>query len=342
MASASDAYAAPALERGLDVLELLCERGQMAKLSEIAAALRLSRNQIFRVVHVLEARGYLLRDGDHYATSNRMFQLAARRPPFVTLIDFATPEMRTLAAKIGQSFHITIQIDTRTVVIARIENPNAISIALPLGHNLPIHKTASGRAILAMLPPSECNKLIARLAPRGERQLRVQLARIRARSYEISPGVRTLGVIDLSFPIFDATSWPVGCLAVPLLRKRPADVSIERLLPLSRAAAGRISSALATLRLRIDRRPGRCPPRSAQTGGAIAGSSARMHATIRPSTGRRAGRSAPQRSIANGQRPRSAQPDGGSSGEGISPRRRSTSGRGPGRAEGVLASNARV
>jgi len=39
MASASDAYAAPALEKGLDVLELLCERSQRATLSEIAAAL---------------------------------------------------------------------------------------------------------------------------------------------------------------------------------------------------------------------------------------------------------------------------------------------------------------
>jgi DNA-binding IclR family transcriptional regulator len=257
MASASGSYAAPALERGLDVLELLCERGQTSTLSEIAAALGLSRNQIFRVVHILEARGYLLREGDRYAASNRMFQLAARHPPFATLIEVATPEMRTLAATIGQSCHITIPVGTRTVVIARIENPNAISIALPLGHNLPIHETASGRAILAMLPPEECDKLIARLEPRAERQLRVGLARIRARGYEISPGVRTLGVVDLSFPIFEATSRPVGCLGVPLLRKRPADMPIERLLALSRAAAGRISNALATLRLRIGRRPDR-------------------------------------------------------------------------------------
>lgn len=257
MASASDAYAAPALERGLDVLELLCERGQRATLSEIAAALGLSRNQIFRVVHILEARGYLLRDADLYAASNRMFQLAARRPPFATLLEVATPEMRALAATIGQSCHITIPAGTRTVVIARIENPNAISIALPLGHNLPIHETASGRAILAMLPAEECDKLIARLQPRAERQLRVLLDRIRARGYEISSGVRTLGVVDISFPIFDQRLWPIACLGVPLLRKRPADIPIERLLALTRAAAGRISHVLASSRLRRSQRRGR-------------------------------------------------------------------------------------
>ncbi|MBM3524131.1 MAG: helix-turn-helix domain-containing protein, partial [Alphaproteobacteria bacterium] len=172
----TDAYTAPALEKGLDVLELLGRQAGPGTLSGIAEALGLSRNQIFRVVRVLEARGYLLREGDSYALSNRLFLLAARRRPFVTLMDAAAPEMRALAAAIGQSCHLTIPAGTRTVVVARVENPHAISIALPLGHNLPIHETASGRAILAMLPAEECERLIARVEPRAERQLRTRLA----------------------------------------------------------------------------------------------------------------------------------------------------------------------
>ncbi|MBM3522580.1 MAG: hypothetical protein FJX57_06455, partial [Alphaproteobacteria bacterium] len=67
----------------------------------------------------------------------------------------------------------------------------------------------------------------------------------RLRGYEISSGIRTLGVVDLSFPIYDAASRPVGCLGVPLLRKRPADVPLDRLITLARETAARITQALA-------------------------------------------------------------------------------------------------
>lgn len=246
MTRISPAYATPALEKGLDILELLSGRPDATTLSGIAAALGRSRNEIFRVVRVLEARGYLLRnDDDRFTVTNRMFLIAARQPPFATLVDVATPEMRVLAAAIGQSCHITVPAGERTVLIARVENPNAISIALPLGHNLPIHETASGRAILALMPKAECDRLIARIEPQAVRQLRVRLALIRSRGYEISPGIRTLGVVDMSFPIFDRTARPIACLGVPLLRKRPADLPIDRMIALARATAGRITNALA-------------------------------------------------------------------------------------------------
>lgn len=246
MTRISPAYATPALEKGLDILELLSMRPDATTLSGIAAALGRSRNEIFRVVRVLEARGYLMRDDeDRFSVTDRMFLIAARRPPFATLVDVATPEMRVLAAAIGQSCHITIPAGERTVLIARVENPNAISIALPLGHNLPIHETASGRAILALMPRAECERLISRIEPQAVRQLRARLALIRTRGYEISPGVRTLGVVDMSFPIFDRTARPIACLGVPLLRKRPADLPIDRMIALARATAGKITSALA-------------------------------------------------------------------------------------------------
>ena len=122
MTRISPACATPALEKGLDILELLGARPDATTLSGIAAALERSRNEIFRVVRVLEARGYHSRDEhDRFSVTDRMFLIAARRPPFATLVDVATPEMRVLAAAIGQSCHITIPAGERTVLIARVE-----------------------------------------------------------------------------------------------------------------------------------------------------------------------------------------------------------------------------
>src|SRR5689334_9339371 len=53
---------APALQRGLAVLELLAARDEGATLSEISTALQLSPASIFRLTGVLEESGYVLRE----------------------------------------------------------------------------------------------------------------------------------------------------------------------------------------------------------------------------------------------------------------------------------------
>src|SRR5262245_51198418 len=60
--ASAPAYAVPALEKGLDVLELLAKAHQPLGLNEVAAALGRSRQELFRIMVCLHTRGYLLRD----------------------------------------------------------------------------------------------------------------------------------------------------------------------------------------------------------------------------------------------------------------------------------------
>ena len=52
-------YRAPALEKGLDVLELLASAKAPLTLSQISTRLDRSVSELFRMVQVLEARGYV-------------------------------------------------------------------------------------------------------------------------------------------------------------------------------------------------------------------------------------------------------------------------------------------
>ena len=63
---ATQSYAVPALEKALDVLELLSNAQKALGLNEIAEALNRSRPELFRVMVCLHNRGYLLRDGRLY------------------------------------------------------------------------------------------------------------------------------------------------------------------------------------------------------------------------------------------------------------------------------------
>ena len=56
-----EAYQAPALAKGLEVLEFLSGQTEPYAVSELARALGRSRNEIYRMVVVLERSGYLWR-----------------------------------------------------------------------------------------------------------------------------------------------------------------------------------------------------------------------------------------------------------------------------------------
>ncbi len=77
------AYTAPALEKGLDILEALAETQDGLTQQEVAFALRRSVGEIFRMLEVLRRRGWVSRDPDtgRHALTTRMFELSHRHPP---------------------------------------------------------------------------------------------------------------------------------------------------------------------------------------------------------------------------------------------------------------------
>src|SRR5687767_11391657 len=70
-------YAVPALEKGLEILELLARSPNGLNLTTIASSLGRSTGEIYRILQFLEARDYIVRDrnSDSYSLSMRLFHL---------------------------------------------------------------------------------------------------------------------------------------------------------------------------------------------------------------------------------------------------------------------------
>lgn len=67
-------------------------------ISELARALGKSRNEIYRMVIVLERPGYLVRtDTDRFAVTRKLFDLAMHAPPQRNLLAKALPVMECLS-----------------------------------------------------------------------------------------------------------------------------------------------------------------------------------------------------------------------------------------------------
>src|SRR4051812_5336886 len=104
LTSVVEKYNIPALEKGLDVLELLSSGPRPLTQAQIARELSRSPNEMFRVLSALERRGYISRNVDSgaYTLTLRLFELAHTRSPFRNLVRVAEKPMQALASELGQ------------------------------------------------------------------------------------------------------------------------------------------------------------------------------------------------------------------------------------------------
>ncbi len=109
-ADAKRYYPTPALEKGLDILELFASTPEGLTVSEVARRLDRTVSEIFRMILCLEQRGYLAHstNKERYHLTLRLFRIAQEHPPTKRLVTEAMPAMPqagTEAASILPSGH---------------------------------------------------------------------------------------------------------------------------------------------------------------------------------------------------------------------------------------------
>jgi DNA-binding IclR family transcriptional regulator len=245
-------YRAPALEKGLDILELLSDRPEGLSQSEIARSLERSVGEIFRMLACLVDRGYVAiqRPSDRYVLTLKVFELAHRHAPLQQLIAGALSRMRDLAARVHQSCHLTVVETGHGVVVAQVDAPGEIGFAVRVGSVVELLTTASGRVLLAFQPSAERERVLS-LEP-GSKATREFLARydgvleaVRARGYEDMESTRIRGVHDLSFPVLDPRGCAVAAMTMPFIERLDVeDVSIAAAREALGLAAQSLSAAI--------------------------------------------------------------------------------------------------
>lgn len=244
-------YAAPALEKGLDILELLSLEADGLSQNQVAQRLGRSASEIFRMVSVLERRGYLVRSDDGiYRLSLKIFELAHRHPPVRRLLTVALPLMHDLAQRSRQSAHLVVHYARRILVVAQVESPEPMGFSVRLGAHFPFRPDrASPRVLTAFQPPAVQADLIEEMVENSaqrlsKRQVRARLEHIVERGYYRARSDTMTAVHDLCCPVFDHSERAVAALTVPYLQQRDVSVTVEDALDMLVETAAAVSAAL--------------------------------------------------------------------------------------------------
>lgn len=242
-------YATPALDKGLDILELLAhERNGLTK-SEMARALQRTVSEIFRMLLCLQRRGYIVETSqDRYVLSLRLFQLVQEHPPTERLLAEALPRMQLLSEKLQQSCHLGVLEAGRVVILAQTNAPASVGLYVKAGSTVDLMEAATGQVILAHLPLEARQKVLADWKKETGRKvpadLGSHLTRIERRGYEMRVSYQVKGVINISCPVRGEGNRTVAALTVPFIQRLGTSVPLREAGVFLQQASQQISAAI--------------------------------------------------------------------------------------------------
>lgn len=246
-AQSKKSYRAPALEKGLDILELLSEEGVPLPFPAIVQRLGRSTGELFRMAQVLETRGYIEQGPHGISLTSKMFEAGLNGPPIRNLVEIALPIMRRLATATQQSCHLVVPSRGDMVVVARMESPEQIGFSVRIGYRQPLYLTGSGAVLYAFQPPDVRSGWEAAFHPQPSKaelkQFRQRAEAILSIGYAQQPSAIAEGITDISAPVLRGER-AAAALAVPFIRPKREWLPLAEIIELVRATSAAISDEI--------------------------------------------------------------------------------------------------
>lgn len=244
---------APALERGLAILEALAKSRGGLTLSQLTRYLDLPKSSAFCLLRTLEQAGYIFRDPDSgkYSVSLRICQLANLALNGIGLREKARPLLRRLCEETRLTVHMAILEHGSCVLIEKMSPSGVYPIATWVGKQLDLHCTAIGKAIAAYLPEDTLTDLLREqgLLRHNENticsiaRLKRELALVRERRYSLDDEEEEISVRCIGAPLFDGST-VVGAMSLVGTTGEIDGDTLQPLASLVIETAARISEQL--------------------------------------------------------------------------------------------------
>jgi len=250
-------YTAPALEKGLDILELLASVSDALTHSEIANRLGRTLTEVFRMLVCLEERDYISRTGpdERYQLTLKLFEIVHHHHPLQRLIAQARPLVQRVASVTGQSCHLAMLNHAEVVVVAQYDAPGIMGFAVRLGANIDLLNTASGHVILAFQNDEVRGRAVGAWRFRSRNPVPAGLYRhlneIRRRGYEELASYQVHGVVNISYPVLNPHGEAIAAMTVPFLARIGDSVGPPQVKEALSLASGTLSSAIGGKRPRL-------------------------------------------------------------------------------------------
>nr|WP_290122899.1 helix-turn-helix domain-containing protein [Pacificibacter marinus] len=236
-------YSAPALEKGLDILEFLSLIDFKPTLSEVAAGIDRSKSEIFRMMIVLEERGYIQRfDRDTFTLTDRMSVIGSPRSFNSRLAEIASPYLKQLSSDTGLSTHLSVLDENQMLVIANNDAEKSYGLSLQVGFRTDLAGSGTAACLLA----GQQDKSTETLQQADLKQLKTLEGQFNTQGYILSPNPNVHSVLELSAPVcISEPRIPIAAITLALFETAVRPNTVPDI-------ATHLTSAVQALGRRID------------------------------------------------------------------------------------------
>ncbi len=238
--------------RVVDIIETVAQSGNGISISDLARRLAIPKSSAWNVGTTLLERSFLGRTSDgRLVLGDRLFDVVRSARLDLNLKSAAHPLMTELMEKTGESVFLGVLTpEFQVLLIHKVLGPQVIRYDADVGQTIPAYCTASGRILLAHLPPvllarflrTARRRLTERTVTQRGRLLR-ELGKIRQAGLAFNFGERVAGAAGISAPLYSGSGRVIAelGLAGPTPRLLVRHKELGRLV---KATATRISAAL--------------------------------------------------------------------------------------------------
>jgi DNA-binding IclR family transcriptional regulator len=214
--------AVQSVDRALSVLEILAAHGE-AGVTEVAAELGVHKSTAFRLVAVLESRGFVeqLVDRGKYRLGFGVVRLAGAAAGQLDIAREGRRICEALAADLEETVNIAILDGDRAVNVSQARGPAALSTHNWVGQGTPLHATSSGKVLLAYAPDAVRKGVLSRELPRYSAAtitdpdvLQQDLDRVVARGWGATVEEFEVGLSAVAAPVRGADGDVIAALSV--------------------------------------------------------------------------------------------------------------------------------
>lgn len=236
--------------RILAILESFDGREPELSLADVARLTRMSKPSAHRFLQALRGARCVVQDpaSRRYRMGPRVFELGMAFQRHLDVRREALPAMHRLRDLFGETVVLSALLDGWLVVVDQVTSHFEIKLTQETGRRYAPTAGATGRVLLAFLPPVEQERVIeahAAGAPARERQrLLDRLVAVRSVGMDVSASERIVGALALAGPVWGQHEQPVAALSItgPISRFTPE--TFARAVPGLKRALDQVSAEL--------------------------------------------------------------------------------------------------
>lgn len=243
----------PAATRALRVLRYLASQPDPVPLERIMRAVGMPRSSAYHLLGAMIDEGFVthIEDDHRYALGVAAFEVGSGYSRQAPLQRIARRPIAELVDAVGESGHFAVLHGRDVYYVIEERAARRPHLVTDVGVRLPAQLTATGRAILAALPPAQVRALFPDRSafvtrhgtgPTSLTALTSMLAGVRQQGYSTEDGEVTPGFASVGAPVLDHTGHPVGAVGVTYEADRAPDrdTVVERVTATAQALTRRL------------------------------------------------------------------------------------------------------